>query len=77
MHSDLQQLLAASALIITLERIASSGVLSHADERDARLLICRACRAFSIPSIAERPSNVIDLETATEALVRKEMERPL
>lgn len=51
----LPQLMAASALIVTLERIASSGVLSEQDEMDARRLIIRACRAFQIDTIAERP----------------------
>ena len=55
-HSPgLQQLLAASALIITLERIASSGILPENDEADIRRMIVRACRAFEIPTIAERP----------------------
>lgn len=55
MTAPLQQLLAASALIVTLERIASSGVLAENDEADARRLICRACKAFELPTIAERP----------------------
>jgi hypothetical protein len=60
MTTPLHQLLAASAMVITLERIASSGVLSDTDEMETRLLIVRACRAFQIPSIAER-SNVVEL----------------
>lgn len=52
--ASLQQLLAASALIVQLERIASSGILPENDEADVRRLICRACRAFEIPTIAER-----------------------
>lgn len=51
---NITELLAASALITTLERICSSGVLSDADEQDARLLIARSCRAFELPTIAER-----------------------
>ena len=54
-HSPaLQQLLAASALVMTLERIASSGVLPEQEEQDIRLLICRACRVFEMPTVAER-----------------------
>lgn len=53
--TNLQQLLAASALIVTLERIASSGILPENEEMNVRILICRACRVFEIPSIAERP----------------------
>lgn len=55
MSNDLQQLLAASACIVTLERIASSGILPDEEEASVRVLICRACRAFEIPTIAERP----------------------
>lgn len=54
MTDNLQQLLAASALIVRLERIASSGILPDNEEADIRILICRACRAFAIPMIAER-----------------------
>jgi hypothetical protein len=53
---ELQQLLAASALITKLERIASSGVLSLEDEIDARLLIVRAAQAFQFDTLAERPA---------------------
>jgi hypothetical protein len=56
MTTSLQQLLAASALIVTCERIASSGILSEDEEASIRRLICRACRAFEIPTIAERPA---------------------
>jgi hypothetical protein len=52
--ADLQQLLAASALIVTCERLASSGRLSEQEESEIRILICRACRAFNIPTVAER-----------------------
>jgi hypothetical protein len=65
-------------MVIKLERIASSGVLSEDDERDAREIICKAYRAFALPSVAERPaSNIIPLDDATESLVRREMERVL
>lgn len=75
MTTDLQQILAASALITKLERIASSGVLSLEDEIDARELIVKAARAFQFDTLAERPlpSNVIDLDTAAQAMVRREM----
>jgi hypothetical protein len=52
--ANLQQLLAASALIVTCERLASSGLLDEQQEGELRILICRACRAFEIPTIAER-----------------------
>lgn len=54
MAENLQQLLAASALLVSAERIASSGILPESEEAELRLLICRVCRAFSIPTIAER-----------------------
>lgn len=57
MSANLQQLLAASACIVSLERIASSGVLPESDEAQVRQIICRACRAFQIPTLAERPAN--------------------
>ena len=54
-HSvGLQQLLAASALIVILERIASAGILAEEDESDVRRLIVRCCNAFDIPTQAER-----------------------
>lgn len=52
----LQQLLAASAMIVSLEKIAAAGVLPEAEEQKIRVLIIQACRAFEIPSIAERPA---------------------
>jgi hypothetical protein len=74
MTDNLQHRLAASALISTLERICSSGVLSPEDECDARLLIARSCRAFSIPTIAERVIQVGDHdEERILDLVREEM----
>jgi hypothetical protein len=60
--ASLQELMAASALVVTLERIASRGILPADEEANIRLLICRACRAFEIPTIAERPSNVAVFE---------------
>lgn len=52
--ANLQELLAASALILTCEKIASSGVLCQADEMDLRVLIVRSCKAFEIDRLAER-----------------------
>lgn len=54
MTATLQQLLAASALVTTCERIAGSGALPEADEQALRVLIVNASRAFEIPTIAER-----------------------
>jgi len=51
----LQQLLAASALLVSAERIASSGILPEEDEAELRILICCVCNAFDIPTVAERP----------------------
>lgn len=53
--ANLQQLLAASNLLVFAERMASSGRLSEEEEKDVRLMICRVCNAFKIPTIAERP----------------------
>lgn len=70
MTNSLQQLLAASALLVTCEKIAGSGRLPEAEEKDLRILIVRVCRAFEIPTIAEREySNVINL-------VDREMRKP-
>ena len=55
MTDNLQQLLAASALIVTCERLASSGILPIEQEQDIRRLIVRCCNAFEIPTVAERP----------------------
>jgi len=56
--AELQQLLAASALLVTCEKIAGSGVLPEHEEQDLRRLIARACKAFEIPTIAERGAEV-------------------
>lgn len=58
MTHSLQQLLAASALIVACEKICSSGVLSDSDERNLRILIVRAGKAFVLDSVAERPVQV-------------------
>jgi hypothetical protein len=53
--ASLQQLLAASNLLVFAERMASSGRLSEQEEADVRLMIVRVCKAFDIPTLAERP----------------------
>lgn len=59
-----EELLAASALIVTLERICRSGVLTIEDEVCARYTIGRAYQAFGVDGIAERPSaDVIEFPT--------------
>lgn len=60
---SLQQLLAASAAVVTLEKIASSGVLPESEEQNVRVLIVRICRTFTFDSIAERVEfdNVVSL----------------
>jgi hypothetical protein len=60
--ASLQELLATSALLVTCEKIAGSGRLPEDEERDLRVLIVRVCRAFDIPTIAEREfDNVVSL----------------
>lgn len=66
MTAPLQQLLAASAMITALEKIASSGLLPIDQEIDLRLLIVRAGNTFLLDSIAERPSNVVQLRPDSE-----------
>jgi hypothetical protein len=74
--SGLKHLLAARQMIKVLERIASSGILPEADEAEIRQLICRACRAFEIPTLAERPANGnADMDAQIDA-VAIEMARP-
>ena len=55
MSANLQQLLAASNLLVFAERMASSGRLSEEEEKDVRMMIVRVCHAFEIPTLAERP----------------------
>lgn len=57
--APLQQLLAASALLVSAERIASSGILPENEEAELRVLICRVCHAFDIPTVAERPLEAV------------------
>ncbi len=58
MTATLQQLLAASALIVTCERLARSGLLPEEQETDIRRLVVRCCNAFEIPTVAERADPV-------------------
>jgi hypothetical protein len=53
MTATLQQLIAASALITTCEKILRSGVLPEGDEQNLRELIVKCCRAFEIAPLAE------------------------
>jgi 6,7-dimethyl-8-ribityllumazine synthase len=55
MPLPLQQLLAASNLLVFAERMASSGRLSEEEEKEVRVMIVRVCNAFEIPTLAERP----------------------
>ncbi|MCS3690908.1 hypothetical protein [Bradyrhizobium elkanii] len=63
-NCTLAELLATSSLIVTLERICRSGVLTMEDEIRARYAIGRAYEAFGMDSIAERPTaDVIEFPT--------------
>lgn len=66
MQPPLQQLLAASALIVTCEKIVAAGWLPETEERNLRLLIGRACRAYQITSIAERKPAANDSDFDTQ-----------
>ncbi|MEY9806948.1 hypothetical protein [Bradyrhizobium elkanii] len=62
--ASLKELMAASALIVTLERICGSGVLFMEEEISARVAISLATQAFGLDSIAERPTaDVIEFPT--------------
>jgi len=66
----LLQLVAASALIETIEKQCRDGIHPEAEEMRLRELIAKACHAFKIPTIAEREySEVI-------GLVHREMRAP-
>lgn len=73
--ATLTELLAASALIVTCESICASGMLPEEEERDIRILIAKCCRAFNVPSIAERSQlNVLELSEygkTVEAVARE------
>ena len=67
--ASLQERLAAAGMIVTLEKLASSGVLPLQDEIDVRLLTVRAAKAFAMDTIAERPTaEVLRFEEKAEVL---------
>lgn len=76
MTNRLQQLLAASALVVFCERLAREGKLAERDETFLRELTVKVCRAFEIPTLAERPvansNNDPDYQLASVAGVMKE-----
>jgi hypothetical protein len=75
--ASLQQLVAASALITTLERIVGDGLLDPEREMKARQLIVRCCNAFEIPTIAERPAANCNADYETQlSLVGAEIGSP-
>lgn len=53
MTATLQQLIAASALITTCEKLCATGAIPEADEQSLRELIVKCCRAFEIAPLAE------------------------
>jgi hypothetical protein len=55
---SLRQLLAVSAIIVSAEKIASSGRLPIAEEIELRELIVRVCNVFGMPTVAERPLEI-------------------
>jgi hypothetical protein len=52
--ASLNELLAASALIVTCEKLCALGELPEADEQNLRVLILKACKAFEIAPLVER-----------------------
>ena len=67
--ASLQELMAASAMMITLEKIASSNRLPIDEEIEIRLLVVRAGRAFGMDSRVERPTaDVIQLDAQIDAV---------
>lgn len=67
--ASLQELMAASAMMITLEKIASSGRMPTDEEIEIRLLIVRAGRAFGMDSRVERPTaDVIQFDAQVEVV---------
>ena len=56
---SLRQLLAVSAIIVSAEKIASSGVLPLSEEIELRELIVRVCGVFGMDTVAERPLEVV------------------
>lgn len=57
MTNRLQQLLAASNLVIFCENLARAGRLTEGEEACLRELTVKTCNAFEIPTLAERPAN--------------------
>jgi hypothetical protein len=55
---SLRQLLAVSAIIVSAEKIASSGRLPPADEMDLRKTIVKVCNVFGMATKAERPIEI-------------------
>lgn len=55
---SLRQLLAVSAIIVSAEKVASSGKLDQAEEMELREIIVRVCNVFGMPTVAERPLEV-------------------
>jgi hypothetical protein len=77
MTASLQQLLAASALIVTCEKIVGSNWLPEAEEQNLRVLITRCCRAYGLATIAERPAPANDSDfDAQLALVSQALAEP-
>lgn len=62
--ASLQELLAASTLIVTCEKLIALGRLPEQDEQALRIILVKVCRAFQMPTIAERDperSNVVSI----------------
>lgn len=55
---SLRQLLAVSAIVVSAEKIASSGVLPLSEEIELRGLIVRVANVFGMDTIAERPLEI-------------------
>jgi hypothetical protein len=75
MTASLPQLLAASALVVKCEKLCSAGLLPEQDEQTLRYLLTKVCRAFEIPTLAERPANSNADLNQQLSLVAQEMER--
>lgn len=55
---SLRQLLAVSALIVSVEKITSAGILKESEEAELRELTVRVCNVFDMPTRAERPLEI-------------------
>lgn len=75
MTATLQQLVAASALITKCEKLCAQGLLPESDEQTLRYLLTKVCRAFEIPTLAERPANSNANPDQQLSLVAQEMGR--